>query len=57
MICILPDTPDFATTEEVSSEYIEPKEGESSELEDVIEEQRSEEQIEREEDEEAKDNN
>jgi hypothetical protein len=60
LICILPDTTDFETTEQVVSEEhegLEEKEQdeESTELEEVVEEQISEKVIEREEDEETKD--
>lgn len=57
LICVLPDTTDFDTTEHVlSEEYekLEQKDPETSELEDVIEEKVSEVSIEREEDEETK---
>jgi hypothetical protein len=57
LICVLPDTPDFVTTEEVISEEVEDKEElETSELEDIIEEKVKEEQPEREEEDDPKDN-
>jgi hypothetical protein len=59
LICILPDTTDFATTEEEVLEEIEPseetEERESTEFEDIIEEEVSEELTNGEEDEENKD--
>jgi hypothetical protein len=58
LICILPDTTDYVTSEQEVVESIEEKpekESETSELEDVVEEKISEKSIEREEDEETKD--
>ena len=56
LVCILPDTTDYVTSEQVERtvEESEKEESETSELEDVVEEKVSEQVIEREEDEETK---